>query len=269
MQETTHDIVIFLIVSTILVIATTGFVISILYLYRRRQLFFEESLAKIKSNQEKSILNAQLEIQEQTFQHISREIHDNINLSLTLAKLNLHTIDWNDNKLAIQKVNSSIELLSKSISELSDISKSLNADIFIQHGFLNAVEEEIFRIKQAGLFDLDYRLIGNPAYMTSQRELIIFRIIQEAFNNIIRHSSATLSGLSLSYTDKELHILINDNGTGFIQSEDIKKGEAGIRNMASRTQILNGTMSILSVPGQGTMLSFLIPVKNGEQQDDN
>jgi signal transduction histidine kinase len=73
----------------------------------------------------------------------------------------------------------------------------------------------------------------------------------------------------LSYTDKELHILINDNGTGFVQSQGTKKGEAGIRNMASRTQILNGTMSILSVPGQGTMLSFLIPVKNGEQQDDN
>jgi two-component system NarL family sensor kinase len=269
MQKAPYDIVVFLIVSTILVIATTGFIICILYLYRRRQLFFEKALAKIKSDQEKAILNAQLEIQEQTFQHISREIHDNINLSLTLAKLNLHTIDWNNNEISAQKVGSSIDLLTKSITELSNISKSLNADIFIQHGFLNAVEEELFRIKETGLFDLDYRLIGIPTFMTSQRELIIFRIIQEAFNNIIRHSSATLSGLSLSYTEKELHILINDNGTGFNQSSEIKKSEAGIRNMANRTQTLNGTMSILSVPGQGTMLSFSIPVKSGEQQDDN
>jgi len=265
MQEAPYDIVVFLIVSTLLVIATTVFITCILYLYRRRQVYFEESLEKIKSNQEKSILNAQLEIQEQTFRHISREIHDNINLSLTLAKLNLHTIDWKNMDISLQKVESSIELLSKSISELSDISKSLNADIIIKHGFLNAIEEEIRRIRQTGLFELSYKITGNPIYMVAQKELIVFRIIQEAFNNIIKHSSASLIGLSLNYTNTELQIIINDNGSGFDQSQAFNKSEAGLRNMANRTQLLNGTMSILSVPGQGTMLTFLIPIINGEE----
>ena len=71
----------------------------------------------------------QLEIQEDTFQHISREIHDNINLSLTLAKLNLNTLNWSEKEKAISQVNSSIDLISQSIANLSDISKSLNSDI--------------------------------------------------------------------------------------------------------------------------------------------
>jgi len=265
MQKATYDIVVFLIVSTILVIATTAFIISILYLYRRRQLYFERSLEKIKSDQEKSILNAQLEIQEQTFQHISREIHDNINLSLTLAKLNLHTLDWTNLENSKVKINSSIDLLSNSISELSDISKSLNADIIKQHGFLNAIEEEIERIRHTGLFKLNYVINGVPIYIAAENELILFRIIQEAFNNIIKHSSATITELNISYYERSLLITINDNGTGFNQKNVIGKNEAGIRNMANRAKILNGNMSIVSIPGEGTRLSFLIPVKNGEE----
>ena len=80
------------------------------------------------------MLNTQLEIQEQTLGHIAREIHDNISLSLTLAKLQLNTFNWNDKALSSDKLNSSIELLTKSIVELSDLSKGMNADIIIQQG---------------------------------------------------------------------------------------------------------------------------------------
>src|SRR5689334_17154871 len=260
MQKAPYDIVVFLIVSTILVIATTGFIICILFLYRRRQLHFEKSLEKIKSDQEKAILNAQLEIQEQTFLHISREIHDNINLSLTLAKLNLNTIDWKSEKVSLNKINSTIELLTQSISELSDISKSLNADNILQHGLIKAVSDELQKIRETGLFKLYYRVSGSPIYMEAQKELIIFRIIQEAFNNIIKHANASITGLSLNFNEGDLQIIINDNGHGFDQNKENKSNEAGIRNMANRVKVLNGTMSILSVPGQGTMLSFVIPL---------
>ena len=80
---------------TLILLLLTSFVMSFLFIYQRKQISYFETIEKLKHDHEKNILKTQLEIQEQTLQHISREIHDNINLSLTLAKLNLNTLDWN------------------------------------------------------------------------------------------------------------------------------------------------------------------------------
>jgi len=259
MQKSFNDIIVFLIVVSALIICMILFIVMMLYLYRKRQVQFQISLEQIKLDHEKTVLNAQLEIQERTFQHISREIHDNISLSLTLAKLQLNTFDWNDKDGSSAKLNSSVELLTKSIEELSDISKGLNADIIIQQGLLSAVEEEIKRILQAGLFTLDFILTGTPVYMKAQEELIIFRIIQEAFNNIIKHAKTPAAELHLHYDDVKLHITIMDEGIGFDTGLSAKNRHAGLKNMEARAKMLGGQMKIKSRPGQGTSLNFTIP----------
>ena len=259
MQKTSFDIIVFLIVVSGLIIFMVAFIVFMLYLYRKKQQGFEKNIVQIKQDHEKTVLNAQLEIQEQTFQHISREIHDNISLSLTLAKLQLNTFDWNDKDGSSDKLNSSVKLLTKSIAELSDISKGLNTDIIIQHGLLWAVEEEIKRIRQAGLFTLDFILTGTPVYMNAQQELIIFRIIQEAFNNIIKHAKSPRAGLHLHYDDVKLHITIVDDGIGFDTELAAKTQHAGLKNMETRAKMLGGKMKIESRPGQGTSLNFKIP----------
>lgn len=251
-----------ILLATLLIIIMSAFIIFISFLQRRRQIIYLEKINKIQTDFEKSIVQAQLEMQEQTFQHISREIHDNITLSLTLSKLNLHTLDRNNPQNNAEKLDSAIELITRSIAELSDISKSLNADIIIQHGLLKAVEEEIQRIRQAGLFRVEYELTGNPVYMDSRKELIIFRIIQEAFNNIIKHAGATEAGLSLHYNGKTLHISVSDNGNGFdneLITVNTNGGQAGLKNMATRVAMLKGEMQTNSQPGKGTILSFSIP----------
>jgi signal transduction histidine kinase len=232
-----------------------------LYLYRKRQFQYGSNLEQLRLDYEKTLLTSQLEIQEQTFRHISREIHDNINLSLTLAKLNLHTMDSDQNSVAQQKIGSSIELITKSILELSDISKSLNADVIIQQGLLKAVEDEIVKIRQTGLFEIDYIVIGNPVFMSAQKELIIFRIIQEAFNNIIKHASAKKAELSLNYSSGELIITVIDDGRGFDANATMIGGEAGIKNMQTRSKVLNGRLQITSGAGEGSKLTLTIPVK--------
>ncbi len=251
-----------ILLTTLLIILMSAFLIFISFLHRRRQIMYLEKINKIQMDFEKSIVQAQLEIQEQTFQHISREIHDNITLSLTLSKLNLHTLDWNNREKNTEKLNAAIGLITKSIAELSDISKSLNADIIIQQGLLKAVEEEIQRIRQAGLFSIQYELTGDPVYMESPKELIIFRIIQEAFNNIIKHAEATEASLILHYNTKTLHVSVSDNGNGFDKELIMAKanvGQAGLKNMATRVAMLKGEMKTNSQPGKGTILSFSIP----------
>jgi signal transduction histidine kinase len=261
MQKAPHDIIAFLLITILLVLLLAGFLITILYLYRKKQLAYIKSLDSLNLEHERNLLAMQLEIQEQTFQSISREIHDNISLSLTLAKLHLNTLDWNDAKKLSEKIGSSIELLSQSIKDLSDISKSLNADIIIQHGLIKAIEDELRQIRQIGLFTIEYKLTGNPVYMNANREVIVFRIIQEAFNNILKHSQATHSELCAHYNTKALYIRISDNGVGF-DKKKIITGErhAGLKNMETRIKMLQGTMEITSFNWRGTILSFTIPL---------
>jgi two-component system, NarL family, sensor kinase len=259
MQKTPNDIVIFLIVVSALIVGMVLFIIMMLYLYSKKQAQFKKGIEQIKLDHEKTILSTQLEIQEQTFQNISREIHDNISLSLTLAKLQLHTINWSNKEKSAEHVDSSIGLITKSIAELSDISKSLNADIIIQHGLLQAIEEELNRIRQAGLFTLEYDVTGTPLYMDNQKELIIFRIVQEAFNNIIKHAAAATAQLMVHYNSEKLIITIRDDGKGFNTEAQGVNRQAGLKNMETRIKILKGTMDISSQPGNGTVLSFTIP----------
>jgi len=259
MQKTSYDIIVFLIVVSAIIACMVGFIVLMLVIYRRRQTRFQHYLEQIKLDHERTILSTQLEIQEQTFQHISREIHDNISLSLTLVKLYLHTLDWNDKKISGEKVENSIGLLTKSIEGLSDISKGLNADIIIHQGLLKAVEEEIERIRQTGLFTITYELTGAPIYMDNQKELIIFRIVQEAFNNIIKHAGAGNTRLTLHYNISKLVIIISDDGKGFDIELTGNNRQAGLKNMETRIKILKGNMHIDSRPGKGTVLSFNIP----------
>ena len=259
MQKNTDDIIIFFFAITALTIVMIAFIVMMLVLYSKRQNIFQQSLEKLKLDNEKAILNTQLEIQEQTFQHISREIHDNINLSLTLAKLHLHTFDWNNQERSAQKITMTIDLLTNSISQLSDISKSLNADIITHHGLLEAIEEELNRIRKTGLFDLNFDISGNPVYMDSRRELIVFRIIQEAFNNVIKHAGASAASLGLHYNQEKLLVTISDDGKGFESRQVAKKNQAGLRNMETRAKVLKGDMMISSKSGVGTTLSFNIP----------
>ena len=262
MQAEKNDIIIFLLVTTVIILLLTGLIITLIYMYQKKQLAYQQNLETLKLNHEKNLMAARLEIQEDTFQHISKEIHDNISLSLTLAKLNLNTLRWNENEKAVFQVNSSIELISRSIANLSDISKSLNSDVISSHGLITAIKNEIQRIREIGLFNIDLNIAGNPVYMDTQKELIIFRIIQEAFNNIIKHANATNSTLTLNYNATALNIGIQDNGSGFVLPDislSDKTGNAGLKNMQTRTKMIGGEMKIESVINKGTILSFILP----------
>lgn len=259
MPQEINYVVIFLVVVTALIVLMIAFVIAMLYIYTKKQNSFHNTINQVKLDHAKTLMATQLEIQEQTFQNISREIHDNINLSLTLCKLNLNTLDFTKPDELTKKVTSSIDLLGKAISELGDISKSLNSDIILHQGLIKAVEREINRVNQTGVIKIEWRLLGEPIFMESQQELIIFRIVQEALNNIIKHSNAKNAYLELNYFQAKLQIRIADNGKGFEMSKITEDGNAGFKNMQARIKMLNGSMMVKALPGSPTTLLFTIP----------
>lgn len=262
MQTTTSQITIFLIITTAIILLLVALVIGLLYLYQKRQIGWQEKLSTLKLDFEKNSLQTQIEVQEQTFQHISREIHDNINLSLTLAKLNLNTLDWKNPEKTKHEVKSSVVILSSAISDLSNLSKSINTELITDMGLIKAVKSEAERIKSIAHLEIGVDIKGEPVYLESRKELIIFRIIQEALNNVIKHAKATKVCVGLDYQDNFLKLAIQDNGIGFSEEEVMirrQNGNAGLKNMQTRTQLFGGDFMIETKAASGTRISVTIP----------
>ena len=263
MSGTTNGLTQVVLGTTFLILMLAGFILTILFLYRKKQIAYLKELETVRSETERTMLNTQLEIQEQTFQNISREIHDHICLNLTLAKLNLVTVEvGNKNQLAA-RINSSIEILSKSISELSDISHSMNPELIESFGLIKTLEMEIEKMERPGLINIHYRVTGNPVFMNSQKELVIFRIIQEAFNNILKHARAKNVMIQLYYTESQIEVTVQDDGAGFNPGIPIESGnfqaKSGLLNMKKRAKLIEGICEIYSDPGSGTIIHLSIP----------
>jgi len=262
MQERIH-IILYLSITTLLILFLGGTIILVVYLYQQKRILYQQTYSALKLQHEKNLISTQLEVQENMFRHISQEIHDNIGLTLSLAKLQLNTLDANDQEKASLQIHSSVELLGESITHLKNISRSLNADIINSYGLTKAIENEIARISDIGSILIRLEIQGEPIYLDAQKELIIFRIIQESLNNILKHSAASATNVALDYNDSQLIIKIIDNGKGFIHSslnEHSSNGKAGLKNMESRTKMIRGKMQIQSSPGNGTTLKFTIPL---------
>lgn len=263
MQKTPDDIIVFLVVTIFLIILLGSFIITILFLYQKKQMIYLKELEKIKSDYEKNLLKTHIEIQEQTFQAISRDIHDNINLSLTLAKLNLNTLDLADIEKSDQVI-SSIEFISKAIIDLTDISRSMNSDVISEQGLIRALELEIEKLKKLKCFFIKFEVSGNPVFMDANKELVIFRIIQESFNNILKHAQARQIQLFMHYNLDHVEITASDDGVGFNkptkkESHGKARPTSGLLNMRKRAEILNGSFHINSHPGLGTIIKISIP----------
>jgi two-component system, NarL family, sensor kinase len=262
MQKFDQSLIVFVFTATIIVFLLAGLMVMLLLLHRKRKLRYESQLESMKFNYEKTILRTQVEIQEQTFSEISREIHDNINLSLTLAKLNLNMLDWTLQDKAKQFVDSSVGILTEAIANLRDLSRSMNPVIIRHQGFMNAVMSEVERFKQSTRIEVDVKIHGDPVYLESEKELVLFRIIQEAFVNIIRHAHANNIMLELFYNDDSLKMSIKDDGVGFSKEfhKILTSGESvGLLNMKTRASICGGNFDIRSEEDNGTQILISIP----------
>ena len=125
----TIDVTLFLFATTGIITFLAVLIVSVVYMHQKNRILHEQIINSLKIDHERQLIDTQLEIQESTCQRISSEIHDNINLSLTIAKLNLNTFDWGNKSNALVQLKSTIDIISKVIAELSDISKSLNSEM--------------------------------------------------------------------------------------------------------------------------------------------
>lgn len=258
MQDKGDEIVFIILTTTALLFILAVLIITILYLYQRRQMFYFKKIDSLKQNFEKELLQTQIELHENLLNSFSREIHDNIGLSLTLAKLNLNTLNSKEDISNKSKIEMSINLLSKAISDLRNLSKGLNSDRINKNGLVKSLEEEIETIKLSKLIKISLEVNGIPNFLDPQKELLLFRIIQESLNNIIKHSNANTARIILQFNESNFNLKIIDNGIGFDTSSMNHKKGSGLFNINSRIKVMNGVYSIHSNK-QGTFIDIIIP----------
>jgi two-component system, NarL family, sensor kinase len=265
MQRQEVNIVGFIIIVSVITLLLTVFVVAILLKHQRKKVDFKNQLKKAKEEHENILLSTQLEIQEQTLQYVAREIHDNIGLSLTLAKLNLNTINQkNFEPIIADKIEGTVDQITKALEDLSRLSKTLNHDHIADDGLIKALEMEMSKIEKLKLYDTRLEITGTPIFLDAQKELVIFRIIQESLNNSIRHAKASTLLLRLEYSTTHLSVLVQDNGTGWTKKSIIKEpgysGGSGLKNMQQRAKLINGECKFESSPSNGTTVYLTIPI---------
>jgi len=238
-----------------------GCVIYFIVLYQKRQVQNRLEQEILHANFQQELVKTQMEIQEQTMQTIGVELHDNIGQLLSLTSLTLNSIELDNPDKAQQKIGAAIELNLKSIREMRQLGKLLHGEQLVKQGLEEAIRSEISWIEKSGRFMVTYEVDGEkPAAGNPDKDLILFRITQELFNNVIKHSQAANISVKLSYPADEARLAIIDDGAGFDVGSlpDTQKG-MGLKNIQKRAEIVGGQVYIQSQRGEGTCIEICIP----------
>jgi len=216
------------------------------------------------SQQRNKLLRARLDGEEEERSRTARELHDGVASLLSAAKLHLTAIE-NQAKDLLGARNSPLrQLIEDALKEVRNISHNLAAEVVMDEGIDHALREFCGRISSHKL-QLDYYLIGKVPHIPKSDELLIYRIIQEAVTNIVKHADATEAIVQLLAEEHAISITVEDNGKGFEVKSGIHSG-IGLKSLASRVGILNGSYEIKSAPGKGTSIFIEFELKAMSQK---
>jgi signal transduction histidine kinase len=253
-MRTSTEIFYTVILATIFFMVLIAVVVTAVWRYYNRKRAHEKTLMEF----DHTLLQSRLEIQEETFKSISRELHDNIGQILTLAKLHLNTLALENTEQSRERLNGAIDMITQTIQSLRDVSKNLHADTIARNGLVPALETEMRIIEKLGILHPVFRVFGQPVHLDDNKSLIIFRIVQEALQNVVKHANATVLEMNIHFSPEEVRLNIVDNGKGFHLEEKKDKG-SGLRNMTDRARIIGAHFDMLPAPTSGTIVTLTIP----------
>lgn len=223
----------------------------------RRKL--EQKLRKEEINKQKQLTQATIDGQEKERKEIGKELHDNVGQQLTTSKLFLDIAKSHANQdNVLEMINMAIKGVSDAINEVRSISRSLVPPTLGDLGLVDSVKELCHSLKRTQAFQIRFYHNGfDENSLPANQALMLYRIIQEQVNNIIKHSEAKAVILQLG-TENELTVLdIVDNGKGF-DPANYKKG-LGLINMTNRAELFNGKLDITTGINKGCKIRVTIP----------
>ncbi|ROI11713.1 hypothetical protein EGH90_00780 [Kaistella haifensis] len=246
----TNEIDILIIFSTIIILFVVLMMVAIYGIFVKKKSQLLLSQQRNEAIFEHELAKSQVEIQEQTLNYIGQELHDDLGQKLSVARLMTNKISFSDDKVRVEIAEEINLLLGECIQDIRNLSKVFITKQVKQFGFIESLEREIFRIKRLDLLNVDYQNNNQELKINSNHALILFRIVQECINNVIKHSQSKDLQLLVIDSPENLNIEINDNGVGF--NSDLENDGSGIKNMGSRAKLINAELLINSLENIGT-----------------
>ncbi len=254
METSANNISIALFASTLLFLILGGFAIAFTIIYKKKQQLFKETITLKELEFDNELLNSQVEIQEKTLQTISQEIHDNIGQLLTAAIMTVRTIKTEE-PAVLEKLYLADTLLADAIRDLRNLSQSLNTERILEKGFVEAIGFELAVFKQSGI-KASFEVLGDPLEILPQKELILFRVIQECLSNIIKHAKAKNVSIIANYLPNKLELSIIDDGIGFDMTKRVNG--IGLKNIRNRSKVIGAEIEISSISDEGTRIKLTL-----------
>jgi two-component system, NarL family, sensor kinase len=256
-SEVTYVIILGITIIILLIV----FLVYVWLQYFKRNTKYITNMKTLEHQMEQALLQTQIEIQEQTLKTISQEIHDNIGQVLSLAKLNLNTLPNSEDP----KIQDTKNLVSKAINDLRNLSHSMHGDIITALGLHQSIINELKIIENTGQFAPVLTVTGTIYKLNTQKEMVLFRLVQEALHNIVKHSGAKNITVALQYMPDVFVLTVEDNGKGFdltpFNEADNTTG-MGIRNMHNRANLIGANFKMSSTVGSGTVIIIELPANS-------
>jgi PAS domain S-box-containing protein len=222
----------------------------------------EKKLLKQELDKQKLVAQAVVNAQEKERAEIGKELHDNVNQILSTAKLYLELARTEEDE-RLDLIDRSTDNISNAINEIRTISRSLVPPSVGDLGLIDSIHDLVENIRATKKLQVSFDFEGEiDDVLDEKRKLMLFRIIQEQVNNVLRHAKATHLIIELNTAGNMIDLTIIDDGQGFdMEKVKLKKG-VGLSNIISRAELFNGKVAIKTAPGKGCSLNINVPISN-------
>jgi signal transduction histidine kinase len=237
--------------------ALTAILLTSLYLVRSNRRIFTELSAL--SEQRSELAQALIASQESTLRHISRELHDEFGQVLTamgslLSRAKKHTPEESPLRLELQEV---CEIAQSTLDNIRKMSQALHPAILDEAGLESTLEWFLPAVERHSGVTVSYEKSGTPFPIAAPSSVHVYRILQEALNNVARHSGSNQVWVRLRFLTDVLELDVEDHGKGY--SEKTVRHGIGLIAMRERAEILGGSVESLNPREGGTLIRLRIP----------
>ncbi len=244
----------------VLIIAGAALAYSLYNRYRSKQ---KVMIQQQRLEHQEHLTQAIIDAEEKERKRIASDLHDGVGQMFSAVKMNLNglldrvKIDRDEDRFLAEKT---MALVDESCKEVRVISHQMMPNMLLRSGIASDVKSFIEKIDSESL-RVNVEAIGFKDRLESNVEIVLYRVIQETVNNVIKHAKATTLYIRLNRDSSGINAVIADNGIGF--NTDLKDDFEGIglKNIATRIEYLKGTINYVSAPGMGTSVKIWVPVE--------
>ena len=230
---------------TIAMVSLTLGIVFFVILHQRKVIRFNKQLKKLEDDKQQILLNASIKYQEEERNRIAADLHDDVGPLLATARLYLNENMVNQEPAAqLQSIFSAKQIIDDAIQLIRNISHSMMPPTLKNFGLESAMSDLFQKINGSGTINASVRFHDYRTRLKLEHELLIFRILQELVNNIIKHSNAGFIHLTQNANATHSYLRLHHDGHGIVQTEFDRLNHVshglGLKNIASRIKVLNG-----------------------------